>query len=122
MSLLFFLPACPVVQAVLNLVHTLAVNSNQVITFLLHFSPYSHRLMGWTCLLNEVLTALTFTLTSVYLCDLNSSIRDTLQWVVLGVCYSMIGLNALVFLYTTAEALILKINKWRLRRQTLVSV
>jgi hypothetical protein len=122
MSLLFFLPAYPVVQAVLNQVHTFAVSSTQVIVFLLHYFPFSHRLLGWTCFLDELVTALTFALTSVYLFDLDSSTRSTLQWLVLGVCYSMIGLNVLVSLYTTVEALTLQFRKWRLKRQTAVSV
>jgi hypothetical protein len=108
--ILYCLEAFPVVQVGLNVVHSVASA-----LFVGVYRPFTEKSLNISSLYSEVCISITFSLSGLYLLDLSSSSRVILQWLVLGVVYSMMLVNIAVSTMLSIKGFKELWQKWRRR-------
>jgi hypothetical protein len=79
------------------------------------YRPFTENSLNISSLYSEVCISITFLLSGLLLIDLSSSSRVILQWVVLGVVYSMMLVNIAVSTLLTIKGFKELWQKWRSR-------
>jgi hypothetical protein len=110
--LMFYLENYPIAQTCMNITH-----SALTAIFLLIFRPFKETAMNISTCYSELCITFTFGLCGVFILDLSSSSRLILQWVVLGVVYSMILVNFAVSVFLSIRDFRELWRTWRERLQ-----
>jgi hypothetical protein len=110
--ILLFLESYPLVQVCLNVAHSIASA-----LFVGVYRPFTVKSLNISSLYSEVCISITFLLSGLYLLDLSSSSRVILQWLVLGVVYSMMLVNIAVSTMLSIKGFKQLWQKWRRRNQ-----
>jgi hypothetical protein len=107
---LYLLEDFPLVQVVLNILHSLGTFG-----FLFVYQPFQESYLNISSIYAELCITLTFGMSGLFLLDLNKSTEVCVMWSTLGVVYSMILVNILVTSIFTVRHFKTRCFKWRNR-------